>query len=395
VHTALVSSHEDERRGPWSLSLLSNRYPALHGLRALAILSVLQVHVSVVLNRSRMMPMGPMFERSSSVWFGMDCFFVLSGFLIGSMLLSEQTKGWRGVGRFYARRSFRIVPLYYFVLTVLWWLDKPHVPFRRVLPEYLYIAPYVRADIGNVVMPYAWSLCVEEHFYLAVPLLMAVLHRLRTHCARLVVLALLWGSALLVRHMLFWFWKIPWNAETMFRFIYVMTHGRYDTLIAGVLLAYVAHHFGDALRALFARRAARWASYAAALVCLWALFPPHRELPRSHWNLWAWGTITSVMYAAVVLPLLHSPAGAWLPRVLGARPWLPIATLGYGVYLVHIPIMDKIVKLLMVGPFFARWSTGALWSMSLLLLSLLSWSLAYVLHVLVEKPSLWLRDKLV
>ncbi|MBL8684836.1 MAG: acyltransferase [Myxococcales bacterium] len=393
MHTALVSTHEDDERGPWSLSLLSNRFPALHGLRALAILSVLQVHVSVVLNRYHMLPVDKLFVRSSSVWFGMDLFFVLSGFLIGSMLLSDGAKGWRGIGRFYVRRSFRIIPLYYAVLTALWFIEKPSVPFVRVLPEYLYIAPYTRVDIGNVVMPYAWSLCVEEHFYLTVPLLVAVLNRLKTHRARIAVLSLLWLSGLFVRHALFWFWKIPWNADTMFRFIYVMTHGRYDTLVAGVLMAYVVHHFGDRLREIFAKGWARWVCYAIAAGLCWSLFPPHRAIPRSHWNLFAWGTVTSVMYALVVIPLVHAPKRALLNRVLGARPWLPIATLGYGVYLVHIPLMDQVVKLLAVGLFFARWPQWAVWWMSLLLLSLLSWSLAYVLHVLIEKPALWVRDR--
>jgi peptidoglycan/LPS O-acetylase OafA/YrhL len=393
VHTAAVSNLEADGRGPWSLSLLSNRYPALHGLRALAIVSVLQVHVTVVLHRIRVVPMGPLFVYSSSVWFGMDLFFVLSGFLIGAMLLGEGARGWRGIGRFYARRSFRIIPLYYLVLTVLWRLEKPEVPLRAVIPEYLYLAPYTRVDIGNVVMPYAWSLCVEEHFYLTVPLLVAVLHRLRSHRARLAALGLLWLSGLAVRHGLFWFWNIPWDSLTMFRFIYVMTHGRYDTLVAGVALAYLAHHFEPQLRALFARPVARAISYAIALLCLRSLIPPSPVLPRSHWNLFAWGTVTSVMYACVILPLLHGPADGWLPRFLGARVWLPIATLGYGVYLVHIPLMEHVVKLAAAGFFFAAWPLWKLWSMSLLLLCLLSWALAYVLHVLVEKPALWLRDR--
>ncbi len=387
------SSEAEGERGWWSLALLSNRFPALHGLRVLAILSVLQVHVSVVLAGRHMLPMGKLFVLSSAVWFGMDLFFVLSGFLIGSMLLSEGAQGWRGIGRFYARRSFRIIPLYYVVLVALWRLEKPNVPFGSVLPEFLYLAPYTRVDIGNVVMPYAWSLCVEEHFYLTVPLLVAVLHKLPSHRARITALTLLWLSGVLVRHMIVWFWHIPWNAGTMFRFLYVMTHGRYDTLVAGVLLAYVVHHFGDRLRAMFSRAWARWLCYAFAALCMWSLFPPHPTLPRSHWNLWAWGTVTSVMYAAIVLPLLHSPPRAWLPRVLGARPWLPLATLGYGVYLVHIPLMDHIVKFAMMGFVALRWPPLALWSLALLFLALLSWTLAYVLHVLVEKPSLWLRDR--
>jgi hypothetical protein len=57
--------------------------------------------------------------------------------------------------------------------------------------------------------------------------------------------------------------------------------------------------------------------------------------------------------------------------------------------------MEHIVKVAMVGFFLLRWPQWALWSLALLLLLLLSWTLAYVLHLAVEKPALWLRDRLV
>lgn len=86
------------------LSLLQNRYPALHGLRFVAIVSVLQVHVTVTLHGFKLMQNGELAGLSQSVWFGMDLFFVLSGFLIGSMLLHQ---GGTGMGRFWLRRAFR------------------------------------------------------------------------------------------------------------------------------------------------------------------------------------------------------------------------------------------------------------------------------------------------
>jgi peptidoglycan/LPS O-acetylase OafA/YrhL len=309
------------------------------------------------------------------------------------MLLSDAASDKRTIARFYTRRAFRTIPLYLFVLLVLWRIEKPALSLRTIWPELVYLTPYFRSNTNYVVMPYAWSLCVEEHFYLTAPLLLLLLRKLPSHLARLVALVLLWSSALVVRHAIFWSSSTPWSDPELFRWMYVLTHTRFDTLVAGVLLAYVHHHFAAPLRRVFQPAFARLVSYAIAIAAIAWLFPPHRTIPHSNWQLFAWGSVTSIAYAAIVLPLLHSPPTAWLPRLLGARLWLPIATLGYGVYLVHIPLMDHVVKLASVGFFLARWPSHARWLLAVLLLCLLSWALAYVLHVCVEKPALRLRDR--
>lgn len=360
----------------------------------LAIVSVLQIHVTVVLAWGHMLPPSALSRASAAVWFGMDLFFVLSGFLIGAMLLSEKPTSTRALARFYLRRSLRIVPLYYVVLVALWRIEKPSLALHSLWPEFVYVTPYIRSNTNFVVMPYAWSLCVEEHFYLLAPLLVRLLHRMKTHRARLATLALLWTSALAIRHAIFWSAATPWSDPELFRWMYVLTHTRFDTLIAGVTLAYAHQHFTEPLRAVFAKPSVRILSYAISSMCLYWLWPPHAEIPHSNWQLFAWGSVTSVMYAALLLPLLHSPVSAWVPRVLGAKFWLPIATLGYGIYLVHVPVMQHVVKHASVGFFAARWPAPARWSMALFLLFLLSTALAYVLHLTIEKPALWLRDRL-
>ncbi len=393
-HTSSVTVSEQPERSWWQLSLLSNHFPALHGLRVLAILSVVQIHVTVVLAWGQMLTPSTLTRLSSAVWFGMDLFFVLSGFLIGSMLLSDAASNKRTIARFYARRAFRTIPLYLFVLLVLWRIEKPALSLHTIWPEFVYLTPYLSSNTNHVVMPYAWSLCVEEHFYLTAPLLLLLLRKLQSHRARLATLGVLWSSALVVRHAIFWSASTPWSDPELFRWMYVLTHTRFDTLVAGVLLAYLHHHFADPLRVVFQSAVARVVSYAIAIAALAWLFPPHRTIPHSNWQLFAWGSVTSVAYAAIVLPLLHSPATAWLPRLLGARLWLPIATLGYGVYLVHVPLMDHVVKLASVGFYLARWPANARWILALVLLCLLSWALSYVLHVCVEKPALRLRDRI-
>ena len=84
-----------------ALDLLDNRYPALHGLRVLAILSVIQFHITWVFSGEQGIRLDRGFVAASmSVFFGMDLFFVLSGFLIGSILLHAlETEGAQQLGR--------------------------------------------------------------------------------------------------------------------------------------------------------------------------------------------------------------------------------------------------------------------------------------------------------
>src|SRR5664279_3647974 len=96
------------------LDLLDNRYPALHGLRVLAIVSVVQFHVSWVFAGEQGIALdGGFLATSLTIFFGMDLFFMLSGFLIGSILLrSLATAGTQQLQRFYLRRVFRTFPSY-------------------------------------------------------------------------------------------------------------------------------------------------------------------------------------------------------------------------------------------------------------------------------------------
>src|SRR4051812_48980269 len=106
--------------GFFALDLLDNRYPALHGLRVLAIVSVVQFHVTWIFGGEQSIAIDQDFMTSSlTVFFGMDLFFILSGFLIGSILLrSLQLNGTQNLRRFYLRRILRTFPSYYVILTI-------------------------------------------------------------------------------------------------------------------------------------------------------------------------------------------------------------------------------------------------------------------------------------
>jgi len=156
--------------GPRSGDAVAERfYPALDGLRAIAIIAVLISHFYP--------------DRSLVMWafhwgrFGVMLFFVLSGFLITGLLLrGRDAVGVNGVTRsavfkaFVARRALRIAPIYYLVVLAGWWVG--YGPIADFLPWHL-------TYTGNIALAYfdaklaqathLWSLCVEEQFYLLWP----------------------------------------------------------------------------------------------------------------------------------------------------------------------------------------------------------------------------------
>ncbi len=375
-------------------TLLANHYPPLHGLRVFGILSVIQIHLASVASAHGLLSLtDPVFVISQRIWFGMDLFFFLSGFLIGNLLLvAEAGDGSRGILRFYVRRTFRIVPLYYVVLTALA-LAEPRnsTHLGQLGREYLYLTNY--SDTSHTVMFWGWSLSAEEHFYLAVPILLVLVSYLRSDRARITALTFLWLSGAGVRAAILFNQRVPFDLFHYFQAMYIPTHTRYDILVAGVLLAYVFRAHGDTLREWMSRGAVQTGSLMLTAALLAALMT---KLPYSSFGLWcvlSTGTVTGLLYANLTLYLLT--VDGVLARFLGARTFLWLATLGYGVYLVHYPIVTSAG---LAGYFFTTAKLVPSPAIALVVGTLivfgLSLGIAYLLHLLVEKPALLARDAL-
>lgn len=379
-----------------SLELLDNRYPTLHGLRVLAIVSVIQYHVTWIFSGEQRIALDQDFtDRSLSIFFGMDLFFILSGFLIGSILLrSLELHGTQNLRRFYLRRIFRTFPSYYLVLTVLAVLtpltamQRAHLPF-----EYLYLTNFMSLARPQIIMFWGWSLGLEEQFYLTVPLLFFVLHRLRSDRARVVLLAAFWGLGLVSR--LFVYYRYgPWTDFALYDALYFRTYARFDTLVMGILLAFVELRYGDRVGKWLAQPFHRGLLALCAVTCLWLLLRP-AMFGREHVQMvhvFAWGTITGAMYFCVLLLLLHGDGP--LHRFLGAATFRRLATVGYGVYLVHIPLIDHVLVPVAHQLEDRQVSMGLVWPAALVVVTALSFAIGYALHVLVEKPFLRVRDRL-
>ena len=172
----------------------------LHGLdtlRAAAIPAVMIFHLQSALPTA-IQPVGDI------GWIGVDLFFVLSGFLIGSQLLKPFALGQRlDLPQFYLRRAYRILPAYLVVLllylAVPIWREKPGLPAPWKLLTFT--ANFGMDYPARLAFSHVWSLCVEEHFYLFWPLCILIVGWRRSFSVGIVlVVAVGVYRALTMRH---------------------------------------------------------------------------------------------------------------------------------------------------------------------------------------------------
>lgn len=141
-------------------------FPGLDGLRAIAIIIVLLGHSL----------MGTWWVDYFPGPIGVDIFFVISGFLITTLLLKEKVKNGRvSLKNFYIRRILRIFPvayLYLFSLVILGFVFNIHTSLKMLLVAGLYIGNFPVQNGNNWQTAHFWSLAVEEQFYLAFPFIL-------------------------------------------------------------------------------------------------------------------------------------------------------------------------------------------------------------------------------
>ena len=148
------------------------RQPGLDLLRALAIIVVVVYHAALF-----------GFKLPGRVdrfgWIGVDLFFVLSGYLIGGQLLAPLARDQRiKLGRFFTRRTLRIMPAYFVVLAIYFLLPswREYSEMSQPLWKFLLSVQNIALH-GGTAFSHAWSLAVEDQFYLALPFLLLFLYR--------------------------------------------------------------------------------------------------------------------------------------------------------------------------------------------------------------------------
>ncbi|WP_426700968.1 acyltransferase family protein [Rhodanobacter sp. Col0626] len=355
-----------------------HRLPGLDLLRAIAIVWVMLFHSYIVGG------LGPDFAWLSRYgWAGVDIFFVLSGFLIGGQVLRPLQRGERlAFGEFYTRRAWRIVPAFAVVLAAYVWFPAcREAPGMQPWWQFATFSMNLLIDYGsNQAFSHAWSLCVEEHFYLVFPLLAWWLTRRPSMrkfagvCVGVMVLGIVLRSAVWLHDA-----AIDPPRNWFIEDIYYPTWMRLDGLLLGIVLA--------ALRVYRPLLWTRWQTYANAalaggVVVTGVAFWLFRERAGLLGNAIGW-PVLSFGFALLVFAGAdrRSPIGRW--RVPGAG-WL--AAVSYSLYLSH-----KIAFHLVQVTFGAALQGHAALAFATYAAAVLL--LGAALHYLVERPCLRLRER--
>lgn len=375
-------------------------------LRGLAVLLVLFRHPAISANhtRSRMCAALSTYLYTFG-WTGVDLFFVLSGFLIGGLLFREiRTHGRLDVRRFLVRRGLKIWPSYFLLIAVAMfeqaWQGGWHHAWLMSWPNWFHLQNYFFPPPPNPMLRgMTWSLAVEEHFYLVLPIIL-LLAPVRRHEGEPVGIPLIPWLALTVCILCLALRLREWNAHLanttqVYVALLFPTHLRMDGLLFGVLLAYVYHFHRSILSRIGAHR-----NMLLALGCALVL-------PMLAFNLESYMfvpiigvTMLYIGYGCILVAMLYTkPREGWLGWIIATPVARALAFMGvfsYAIYLWRYDLAQQPFEYLMHTAGVQRLIhhlPGPIY-FGLFTLIYLTWcTLAGVLVTkLVEGPALRVRD---
>jgi peptidoglycan/LPS O-acetylase OafA/YrhL len=302
-------------------------------------------------------------------WAGVDLFFVLSGFLLGRLVLTEQARTGRFDGRrFTARRLLKLWPVLYLFLAVQA-LAGPEPWTTYLWQNALHVQNYAGTSLTHL-----WSLAVEEHFYLGLAVLFPLFAR-RRGSPRLLA-AILVG--ILVAALALRIWGVTQGVSDVR--LQWRTHFRVDSIAAGLLLALISVHWPECFERLRGRRRLLIGVLAAGVVHL-------VTVGKSGAVGSTIGFTVAYLTGAALLLLLYR--AAWVPRVR----WItePMALLGrysYGIYIWHIFAATVALDLI------PGWGPESTTAGAQVVRYGAAIAVGVLATVAVEKPVLRLRDRL-
>jgi peptidoglycan/LPS O-acetylase OafA/YrhL len=301
----------------------------LNGLRFICIVAVLWHHS----------PLQDHFRSSYILagrgFLGVDFFFVLSGFLITSLILREMRRtGSFSLKNFYIRRSLRILPAYLLLLAIvigIYVVIKGERKYLDIVPAYLFFgANFISDHIPTLSI--TWSLSVEEQYYLLWPLLLLLLP------SRFLIPALVAAIAVNLGLMLVELSSgtpVGWKTDN---FHFKLPNSTYTPILLGSLLAVLLNaqqSFKYVARALNFRGSD--ALTLAALVLLLFIFPS---------DLRGWPNLAIHIVMTAVLAALVVTEKGYLAAFFQNRQVARIGEISYGIYLYHL-LADHAVRVVL------------------------------------------------
>jgi peptidoglycan/LPS O-acetylase OafA/YrhL len=352
---------------------LGNR-PALTGVRALLMVPVVAYHASAT--------------ALQGAWMPLEFFFVLSGFLITTMLASEhQRTGQISLGKFYSRRAVRLLPPLLMTIALLAiyaslvyvqnapqrvWGDSVSALFYSDYRQALEHDPFYSGFLTQ-----CWSLAVEEQFYLvwAALLLVALKFGRRRIAYVLTIAGILLSAAdrtLIVLHAPHWTLSVGDR-------VYYSFDTRADALFLGCLLGLIATGGNLNDWKPRTRQLVSAAAVVSTAVMVWTLFTVSvgdRSLPL------VWVPVTEIASAIIIVYFIVQPKGLGT-KVIGISALVLVGNMTYTIYLVHFPVFVA------VSPSTVGWS---LWLIELVRFAIVI-PIVVASWYLIEKPLMRWRRK--
>ena len=335
------------------------RSHTLDAIRGIAILQVLAWHYLVPSLNHHATPLSLLLAASLNLsWTGVDLFFVLSGFLIGGILIDNRNAT-NMFGVFYARRVLRIVPLYVLAIALFQMFGSPD----SIWPYLTFTQNMVWAAAGHWGPTWTgvtWSLAVEEQFYLILPLIVWATPPRSLPAA---VLALC--SAAPIARWLCAHWLYSSHYAS-----YMLMPCRMDALFGGVLVAWLVRR---------PRPATLRPQYPVPLygtIAVLGLGLVVMLCTGQHDLSWFMITIgytwIAAFYAGVVLLLATRPDG--FKSSIAHHPFRLLGLGAYAIYLLHQPMLDLLTR------------NSNRWSLDLLLATCATLAAAWFSWRFVERP---------
>ena len=364
---------------------------ALDGLRTIAIALVLLRHAIAPLYEE----IGSAFQVGSwnfaipmlNGWMGVDLFFILSGFLIGSHLIKRRDHFTRqSLGAYFGSRALRIVPTYFFVLFVV---AAGTVPLftpaaENVGASILWHLLFLQDYLGSNFIVAFWSLGVEEKFYILAPFLVIGIGKLKSIRQRLVLLTILTLTPMSLRAITLSITNFEYSYLDYFRTFRSPFHMTFEGLIIGVICAELRACQGARNRLTLITRPLAVLGTAIVLI---HLLPFDLMAHIGLYDILFQPLLLSVGFGMILMAcVLGNPKDGWLSStfsLIGAR-------LSYSLYLIHMAVIPMALV-----PAYVSGTTGiAFFAIFLCAYLALAIAASWLIHFAVEKPFLMLKSRL-
>ena len=399
-----------------------NNFKAIDGIRAIAVLWVIIFHIWIFQHNTFPNILGEVAQNPLLVWItkgdlGVDLFFVISGFLIGSILFKEykRTKT-LNFKSFYLRRFLRLFPVYFSSMIIaLYFLDGNGAErWTTAWSNLIYVNNYVFKSY----MGWTWSLAIEEQFYIVIPFLIVFLFpKFRKKRVLFTILAIIPIVLTYYYSVHIFNFEIPYNREIFgdiwqewFWGYYMLTHLRYGGLLSGVIAAYI--HINHSEQVLYFFQKKKNLSNFLILFSIVSFLlisslslgqaaPVEEsifyELPRKvgvyyeiiHRELFSYAVVFLMMACLYSKSRIIQP----LNTFLSASFFYPIAKISYSAYLFHVMFMEWFF------PIFTEYSKNSLTTIQIVFTNgvisiIVTILVAGIMLVFIEEPFNKLKNKL-